>query len=118
MYIKKKLNKDKIGNEVSVDILPPYSQNGTDPSFCARYGGLKLYLYSNRDTIWSQYTVDSRTTTTADTTSSGRRNGDMFPNSWTTTTCNKRSRPDSVSTLSLYAPVIRNSKLLFAGQSH
>lgn len=33
------------------DVLPPYSQNGTEPSFCARYGGLKLYLYSNRDTI-------------------------------------------------------------------
>lgn len=27
--------------------LPPYSQNGTVPSFCARYGGLNEYLYSN-----------------------------------------------------------------------
>lgn len=27
--------------------LPPYSQNGTLPSFCARYGGLNEYLYSN-----------------------------------------------------------------------
>lgn len=30
-----------------VHLLPPYSQNGTEPSFCAKYGGLKLYLYSN-----------------------------------------------------------------------
>lgn len=29
-------------------LLPPYSQNGTVPSFCARYGGLKEYLYSKR----------------------------------------------------------------------
>lgn len=29
-------------------LLPPYSQNGTVPSFCAKYGGLKEYLYSNR----------------------------------------------------------------------
>lgn len=28
-------------------LLPPYSQNGTLPSFCARYGGLNEYLYSN-----------------------------------------------------------------------
>ena len=27
--------------------LPPYSQKGTEPSFCARYGGLNEYLYSN-----------------------------------------------------------------------
>jgi len=27
--------------------LPPYSQKGTLPSFCARYGGLNEYLYSN-----------------------------------------------------------------------
>lgn len=29
-------------------LLPPYSQNGTVPSFCAKYGGLNEYLYSNR----------------------------------------------------------------------
>lgn len=28
--------------------LPPYSQNGTVPSFCAKYGGLNEYLYSKR----------------------------------------------------------------------
>lgn len=31
-----------------VYLLPPYSQNGTVPSFWARYGGLNEYLYSNR----------------------------------------------------------------------
>lgn len=31
-----------------VYLLPPYSQNGTVPSFCAKYGGLNEYLYSNR----------------------------------------------------------------------
>lgn len=31
-----------------VYLLPPYSQNGTVPSFWAKYGGLKEYLYSNR----------------------------------------------------------------------
>jgi hypothetical protein len=31
--------------EVDKSILPEYSQNGTLPSFCAKYGGLKLYLY-------------------------------------------------------------------------
>lgn len=30
-----------------LNLLPPYSQNGTDPSFCAKYGGLNEYLYSN-----------------------------------------------------------------------
>lgn len=29
-------------------LLPPYSQNGTVPSFCAKYGGLNEYLYSKR----------------------------------------------------------------------
>ena len=29
--------------------LPSYCQNGTDPSFWAKYGGLKEYLYSNLD---------------------------------------------------------------------
>lgn len=28
-------------------LLPPYSQNGTLPSFWAKYGGLNEYLYSN-----------------------------------------------------------------------
>lgn len=28
-------------------LLPPYSQKGTDASFWAKYGGLKLNLYSN-----------------------------------------------------------------------
>jgi len=32
---------------VAIYSLPPYSQNGTVPSFCARYGGLNEYLYSN-----------------------------------------------------------------------
>lgn len=36
-----------------VHLLPPYSQNGTVPSFCARYGGLNEYLYSKRRcTCW------------------------------------------------------------------
>ena len=35
--------------KVTLDnLLPTYSKKGTEPSFCARYGGLKLYLYSNR----------------------------------------------------------------------
>lgn len=28
-------------------LLPPYSQKGTELSFCAKYGGLNEYLYSN-----------------------------------------------------------------------
>ena len=33
-------------------LLPLYSKKGTVPSFCAKYGGLKLYLYSKRRLIW------------------------------------------------------------------
>lgn len=36
-------------------LLPPYSQNGTDPSFCARYGGLNEYLYSNL--LWTRFAL-------------------------------------------------------------
>lgn len=40
-----------------VYLLPPYSQNGTEPSFCAKYGGLKEYLYSKR--LWSKFVFTS-----------------------------------------------------------
>lgn len=56
-----------------VNLLPPYSQNGTDPSFCARYGGLKLYLYSNLDTTWLAWPTFARpeANTVADNNSTG-----------------------------------------------
>lgn len=34
-------------------LLPPYVQNGTVESFCAKYGGLNEYLYSNLLWIWA-----------------------------------------------------------------
>lgn len=71
MYWKKRMNINKV-----IDILPPYSQNGTEPSFCARYGGLKLYLYSNLFTIWSlSAKLDNRATAVA-VNNNGKRGDD------------------------------------------
>ena len=53
-----------------INLLPLYSKKGTVPSFCAKYGGLKLYLYSNLRWIglllgfWALVTSNKRPTRT------------------------------------------------------
>ena len=53
-----------------LNLLPLYSKKGTVPSFCAKYGGLKLYLYSNLRWIglllgfWALVTSNKRPTRT------------------------------------------------------
>lgn len=43
--------------------LPPYSQKGTLPSLCARYGGLNEYLYSNlRWTVFAKIAENAKNT--------------------------------------------------------
>ena len=42
--------------------LPSYCQNGTDPSFCAKYGGLKENLYSNLNNENVKYWLCRRST--------------------------------------------------------
>lgn len=47
VYVEKDLSECQ-HTFIIMYLLPPYSQNGTLPSFCAKYGGLNEYLYSNR----------------------------------------------------------------------